>query len=189
MVAGQKEFTEWSASPAGDHVVAYYDNDTSLVQSLCDFLRAGTKAGDTCIVIARSSIITKLYREYGSTPGISHTLSNDKHLIFRAEAVLDGFMVDGIPNRTKFFKTIRELLDEADDKGKPIRAYGDMVALLWEEGNKTGAVALEELWNEATRKYHFSRYCAYPHTDFKDHAAHAQITALHNLSTHALASA
>lgn len=187
MTANYIESTEWLANPTGNHVVAYYDNDTSLVQSLCDFLRAGTKAGDTCIVIARSNIITKLYREYGSTPGISHTLSNDKHLIFRAEAVLDGFMVNGMPNHAKFLKTIEGLLDEADSKGKPVRAYGDMVALLWEEGNEAGAMALEELWNEVTRKYNFSRYCAYPHTDFKDHEAHAQITALHNLSTHALA--
>lgn len=189
MTAGYDEFRKWLASPAGNHVVAYYDNDNSLVQSVCDFLRAGTDAGETCIVIARSEIITKLYREYSSTSGFSHTLSNEKHLVFRAEAVLDNFMINGMPNRTKFFKTIRELLDEADNKGKPVRAYGDMVALLWEQGNKEGAVALEELWSEATQKYHFSRYCAYPHTDFKNHEAHAQITALHSLSTHALASA
>lgn len=188
MTVEYSEFKKWLASPAGNHVVAYYDNDSSLVQSVCDFLRAGTEAGETCIVIARSEIITKLYREYSSTSGFSHTLSNEKHLVFRAETFLDDFMVHGMPNRAKFFKTIKGLLDEADNKGKPVRAYGDMVALLWEQGNKKGAMALEELWNEATRTYHFSRYCAYPHTDFQDHDAHAQITALHNLSTHALLS-
>lgn len=187
MTAKYDEFRKWLASPSGDHVVAYYDNDLSLVESLCDFLRAGTKAEDTCIVIARSNIITKLYREYGSTPGIS--LSNDRHLVFRAEAILDNFMVEGMPDRTKFLATIKELIDEADSKGKPVRAYGDMVALLWEEGNHAGAMELEKLWNEAVSLYNFSRYCAYPHTDFKDHEAHAQITALHNLSTHALVSA
>ncbi len=186
MSTGHNEYKKWMASPAGSHVVAYYDSDNSLVQSLCDFLSAGTAAGETCIVVARSNIITKLYREYASTPGVLHTLSNDKHLVFRAEAVLDDFMVDGMPDRTKFLKTIKGLVDEADSKGKPVRAYGDMVALLWEEGNHDGAMALEKLWNEATQKYNFSRYCAYPHNDFMDHEAHADITAVHNLSTHAL---
>jgi hypothetical protein len=186
MTAGYDEFRKWLASPTGDHVVAFYDDDTSLVLSVCDFLRAGSEAGETCIVIARSSIITKLYREYSSAPGISHTLSNDKHLVFRAEAILDDFMVNEMPDRKKFFKTIKALIDEAGSKGKPVRAYGDMVALLWEEGNHDGAMALEALWNEAVQKYNFSRYCAYPHHDFIDHEAHAQITAAHHISTHAL---
>jgi hypothetical protein len=41
-----------------------------------------------------------------------------------------------------------------------------MVAVLWEEGNKPGAIALENLWNAALEKNAFHLHCAYPKSFF-----------------------
>jgi hypothetical protein len=37
-----------------------------------------------------------------------------------------------------------------------------MVAVLWDEGNVTAAIALEDLWNDLATRYPFSLFCAYP---------------------------
>jgi hypothetical protein len=41
-----------------------------------------------------------------------------------------------------------------------------MVAVLWEEGNKPGAIALENFWNAALEKNAFHLHCAYPKSFF-----------------------
>ena len=55
-----------------------------------------------------------------------------------AALTLDSFMEDGQPDRRRFEATARRLLAGAD--GKPVRAFGEMVALLWEQGNVPAAI-------------------------------------------------
>jgi MEDS: MEthanogen/methylotroph, DcmR Sensory domain len=43
-----------------------------------------------------------------------------------------------------------------------VRVFGEMVALLWNEGNARGAVRLEDLWNNLAKKIPFTLLCAYP---------------------------
>jgi anti-sigma regulatory factor (Ser/Thr protein kinase) len=40
--------------------------------------------------------------------------------------------------------------------------FGEMVALLWDEGNVGGAIQLESLWNDLGRDHDFALYCGYP---------------------------
>ena len=47
-----------------------------------------------------------------------------------------------------------------------IRAYGEMVDVLWRDGNTDGAIRLEELWEELGESYAFSLLCAYAMGNF-----------------------
>jgi len=42
-----------------------------------------------------------------------------------------------------------------------VRAYGEMVDILWQRGDKQAAIRLEQLWNEIGRLQTFSLLCAY----------------------------
>jgi signal transduction histidine kinase len=42
-----------------------------------------------------------------------------------------------------------------------VRAYGEMVDILWRDGNTRAAVHLEQLWNEASERHAFVLFCAY----------------------------
>src|SRR5438128_2169854 len=44
--------------------------------------------------------------------------------------------------------------------------FGEMVSVLWNEGNRVGALALEHLWNEVLKQQAFQLHCAYPRTLF-----------------------
>src|SRR5581483_8592486 len=52
--------------------------------------------------------------------------------------------------------------------------YGEMVDLLWQDGNTEGAVRLEELWNELASTHSFSLLCVYAMGNFYQevHAHH-----------------
>ena len=47
-----------------------------------------------------------------------------------------------------------------------VRAFGEMVDLLWKDGNADAAIRLEELWNELATKYQYSLLCGYSVDNF-----------------------
>jgi hypothetical protein len=71
-------------------------------------------------------------------------------------------MVDGRPERYRFIDRIGPVLEEASSKGRRVLVFGEMVALLWAEGNALAALALEELWNDLGEQQRFLLLCAYP---------------------------
>ena len=54
------------------------------------------------------------------------------------------------------------LIREAAGTGRPVRAYGELVALLWDAGLLAAAVELEELWTVLGRRHPFALWCGYP---------------------------
>jgi hypothetical protein len=48
-----------------------------------------------------------------------------------------------------------------------LHIYGEMVALLWQQGNEKGTLLLEELWNNLGRLRPFSLLCGYPKNAFR----------------------
>jgi anti-sigma regulatory factor (Ser/Thr protein kinase) len=75
--------------------------------------------------------------------------------------MLDRFMSAGEIDPAAFRSVIGELVRRANERGRQVYAYGEMVALLWDAGNVLGAIELEKLWNELGREHDFSLWCGY----------------------------
>jgi hypothetical protein len=43
-----------------------------------------------------------------------------------------------------------------------MRAFGEMVALLWAQGHNAATLRLEQLWNELIGQEALALFCAYP---------------------------
>jgi PAS domain S-box-containing protein len=84
--------------------------------------------------------------------------------------LLDKFMVNGEPDRDRFTRVVGCLLVRILRNGPRIRAFGEMVAILFERNNSPAAIRLEELWNELAESYRFILFCAYPMSLFKGNA-------------------
>jgi hypothetical protein len=68
------------------------------------------------------------------------------------------------------FKTrVVETLERLSKGRKPcrMRAYGEMVNLLWQQGKTDQAIALEILWNQLAGIYDFSLLCGYASRAFQ----------------------
>jgi len=95
-----------------------------------------------------------------------------QYIALDADETLSKFMVDGRPDERRFAEVIGSLIGRAaNDGGRPVRAFGEMVALLWAEGRHEAAIRLEELWNDLAKSQSFSLMCAYPIAGF-DHEEH-----------------
>jgi hypothetical protein len=63
-----------------------------------------------------------------------------------------------------FRRVVVPIIQSAAQAGRPVRAYGEMVALLWDAGDVLGAIDLEELWTQLGCELPFSLLCGYRST-------------------------
>jgi uncharacterized protein len=93
-----------------------------------------------------------------------------------------------MPNPHWFTATMTPVLQRAA-RGRTdtiIRAYGEMVDVLWKAGQTVAATRLEMQWNELARSHAFSLLCGYAMGNFYKDAAVEDICSHH---THVLSSA
>jgi hypothetical protein len=155
------------------HVVQFYPDDDDLVVSVSGYLIDGLREGGVGLVIA--------------TPGHLATLRDSvvpcgEIVFLDAAESLSGFMIDGRPDPELFDRKIGDALRALANKNRRVYAFGEMVAVLWEEGNVTGALELEELWNGLLDEVEFSLFCAYPNSIVADDQGTplAEVCALHS---------
>lgn len=158
---------DWSAMGNTDHFVQFYEADGFLLNSLSGFIGNALKAGDAAIVVA-----TKAHRDgldellLANGFDLAEASKAGYYVSIDAAETLEQFMVDGSPNPERFREVIGSLVVRVAQGRPRLSAFGEMVALLWAEGNYTGATKLEELWNNLQKEQCFSLFCAYPMSVF-----------------------
>jgi PAS domain S-box-containing protein len=146
-----------------EHFVQFCETDAFLMNSVSEFIGAGLRAGDACIVIA-----TKPHRENleerlkGDGLEVAAARERGHYASIDAAATLSKFMVDGSPEPGRFAEVVGSMIRQATKGRRHVRIFGEMVALLWADENRAAAVRLEELWNDLGKAHSFSLFCAYP---------------------------
>jgi len=157
----------WGELAPADHIVQIYENDKIFLDSLEGFIGSGILAGEAVIVIATQehlqAINERLINQGFDVAGL---IASDRFMALEANEVLSQFMVNGWPDEQLFFKMVTTIFKRAQKNSLKVRAFGEMVALLWEQGFNGATVQLENLWNQFHKKGAFSLFCAYPKTGF-----------------------
>lgn len=146
------------ATLLGDHLVRLYDNEPELEKDVAAWLEEGDARGDSLLVIA--------------APGRARLLAErfPDAAVLDAERTLDSVLIDGEPDWERFDDRVGRVLRETMARGARVRAYGEMVDLLWRSGRLRAAGLLEGFWNRLLRLHAFDLYCAYA-VDLLDPAA------------------
>lgn len=162
----------WQAS----HDVQFYDDDAYLASSVAKFLAAGIKSAQPAIVIATPAHTRGIKAELRALGIDIDGLRAFDMVWLDAHDTLSAFMEGGHPNRELFYATVGNVFERVTNARRyvTVRAYGEMVNLLWREGKGQQAIELEELWNELASRYSFALLCAYA-TDSLDPADMAGI--------------
>jgi len=143
-----------------DHLVEFYETEAFLVQTVCTFATPALRGGDAAIVIATAAH-RRMFERALDDAGIDVEAAarEGRYLALDARETLAAFMVDGAPDRSRFRAAIGAAMASAARDGRRIRAYGEMVALLWEDGDVASALALEDLWNDLAHDHEFTLLC------------------------------
>jgi hypothetical protein len=160
----------WGEIAPCDHVVQIYESDGIFLDALTGFVGGGINAGDSCIVIATKNHLKALenrLESYGVY--IDALIDDNRYIPLNAEETLSKFMVNDWPDERLFNKTISDvILSGRYLSNRRIRAFGEMVAILWAQGKNGATVRLEHLWNQFCQNESFSLFCAYPKSGFTE---------------------
>ena len=159
--------SDWSNMADDDHFVQFYESDGYLLNSLSGFIGSAINSGTPAVVVA-----TKEHRDgldelmRANSVDVTTALATGRYVALDAAETLSKFMVGDVPEPRRFNEVIGGVIASVTDGRTRIRAFGEMVALLWAQGNHEGAIRVEELWNDLQKAHAFSLFCAYPMNGF-----------------------
>jgi hypothetical protein len=80
-----------------------------------------------------------------------------------AGETLATFMAGDVPDPAAFNKNVGDVIAQTlrGRRRTPVRAYGEMVDVLWKQGKVEAAIKLEILWNELAQTHSFQLLCGY----------------------------
>lgn len=173
----------WGELAPCDHCVQIYEDDKGFLDALEHFVAGGIRQGDAIILIATPSHLAaldqRLQRNGFDTVAAAR---RGQYIAVDARETLETFMVNGWPDEALFERAVNGLLARARDQHRRVRAFGEMVALMWAEGQCGATVHLEHMWTRLCQQKAFSLFCAYPKAGFTQDSREsiAQVCAAHS---------
>jgi PAS domain S-box-containing protein len=154
------------------HSVQFYSEDHLLIEELTRLIGTALVSGDAAIVIASKDHRDALARELKARDfNISRAMAESRFVSLDAAESLSRFMSNRRPDPERFLQFAGGTIAKAKSaaKSEHVVVFGEMVSLLWAEGNQEAAIRLEELWNTLADKHSFSLRCAYSMNAFNKH--------------------
>ncbi len=158
--------------PTGDHFwhcVQLYEHPTFLADTVAKYAAQGFAMNEAVVIVAKDdhrALFESGLARLGAD--VSALQSSGQLTFLSAEQTLAHFVVAGWPDQAVFNHVIGGLiarLSAAQWSG--IRAFGEMVAVLWEGGHPAMALRLEQFWEDLAQTNKFSLLCAYALNSFR----------------------
>jgi len=150
-------------SGAHEHLVAFYQAETGLASVVGDFVGSALRSRDAAIVVATSehrAAFKAVIRAQGID--LDAVIADGRYVELDAGELLASLIVGGAPDPGRFREKIGSLIERVGTDGRSVKIYGEMVALLWGDGDVSSMIALEDLWNDLATTHAFALFCAYP---------------------------
>jgi signal transduction histidine kinase len=173
--APQQLSPPWFAPPsvrsdgACNHDVQFYADDGFLLDSLVPYVGKSLGQGGAAIVVATSAHRDGLsQRLEASGVPLAAAMRQGRYIALDAAQTMAAFMKEGLPDRALFTRVVGDGVASAAAAANQAKVaiFGEMVALLWQQGNADAAIRLEQFWNELADSHSFSLLCAYPLSGF-----------------------
>ncbi|HEY0999265.1 MAG TPA: MEDS domain-containing protein, partial [Streptosporangiaceae bacterium] len=165
----------------GRHVVQFYGRDEELTERVTGYLLGALASAGVAIVIATPEHRREFETRLGQA-GVDLAAARDdgSYLARDAAQTLGELKAAGKLDGAAFDRVIGTVIAAAGAGGRPVRAFGEMVALLWDDGLISDAGRLEAMWEELGGRHPFSLLCGY-RTDAvsRDMDAFAEVCRLH----------
>jgi anti-sigma regulatory factor (Ser/Thr protein kinase) len=154
--------TRESVALEGEHVVQFYDDDADLIRSIGGELIRVIATGDAAIVIATGAHRLAFEADLiGAGIDTNAAVADGTLVWLDAADTMARFIGDGRIDREACHELLGDVVRRANQTGRPVWAYGEMVTLLWDAGNVLGAIEVEKLWNVLRHELRFSLRCGY----------------------------
>lgn len=145
------------------HAVRFYEDAHSLCRIVSGFVAEGLALGQPALIIATPRHLEGIVQSLtAATLDVEALKAKGDLLLLDAHQTLATFMVNSLPDSDFFKATAGSALEKlAHGRSGTIRAYGEMVDVLWKDGKNDAAIKLEMLWNRLANTHDFALLCGY----------------------------
>jgi len=151
------------------HSVHVYDHDLDLITRLCAIVSTGLRLGDAVLIVTTEDHRKQLVSELEKAGiDVRTAVREGRYTMLDAEETLATFMRNGSPDASLFASNVGTALANARarSRNQGLTVFGDMVDVLWEDGQREAALVLENIWNATLSESTFHLHCAYPRAVF-----------------------
>lgn len=157
------------------HDMLLFDGNETLASGVSRMLCIALDQGHAAVSIAtlehQRFIDEQLHRR---GIDVARARQSGQYRSFDAAQMLVEVSVNGVPDAGQFEKVVGAVLQPALKTYARVCLFGEMVALLWDAGQRDSAIRLEKLWNDLVKAKPVVLHCAYPQSAASDPAlAHA----------------
>lgn len=149
------------------HGLLFYSSDAELTGAFSRFVTPQLRDGNAVIALITDAHDASLRRSLlASGVDVAFEIARRRYIPVNISEMLAQVMVDGWPDRSRFFDAADDLLAATARVGKHARiaACGECSPSLWASGQIAAAVHLEQLLDEFAIGHRIDMVCAYPIT-------------------------
>jgi hypothetical protein len=154
-----------------EHPCSFYSEDNVLATTVASFLAPAFAERQALIAIGTRehlSAIEERLRSRGHD--IDGARASGQYASLDAQWALEQLTVHGMPTAERFNRVLGPHIKRAAAEYGSVRAFGEIVSLLWRDGKRQAALRLEELWNDALGYHPLALICGYNVRSFRDAA-------------------
>jgi hypothetical protein len=157
-----------SAGPR-DHIVQLYQDQQFLNRAVCRFA-AGAIANGEGVILVPTPAHWEAFRPRLEAEGVDVKAAQTRGQlsIVDADELLPRFMRDAMPDAPVFLGLAANVIATARDEARypKVRWWGEMVNLLWEQGNVAASMALEDQFHHLANHHEIAIFCSFVMDNF-----------------------
>lgn len=147
-----------------EHIVQLYQDEQFLNRAVCRFAAAALAHGEGVILVPTATHWDAFCpRLEAEGVNIKEAQSQGQLTVVDADELLPQFMGEKMPDAPVFMGLAGEAVGRARGRNRypKVRWWGEMVNVLWERGNATASMALEDLFDQLAHEEEIAIFCSF----------------------------
>ena len=157
-----------SAGPR-DHIVQLYQDQDFLNRAVCRFA-AGAIANGEGVILVPTAAHWEAFRPRLEAEGVDVKAAQNRGqlTVVDADETLPRFMKNTMPDAPVFLGLAADVIANARGEGRypKVRWWGEMVNILWEQGNVAASMSLEDQFDRLARQHEIAIFCSFVMDNF-----------------------
>jgi hypothetical protein len=152
-----------------DHIVQLYQDQQFLNRAVCRFA-AGAIANGEGVILVPTAAHWEAFRPRLEAEGVDVKASQARGqlTVVDADELLPRFMRDAMPDAPLFLGLAADVIAKArgQDRHPKVRWWGEMVNVLWEQGNVAASMSLEDQFDRLAKHHEIAIFCSFVMDNF-----------------------
>jgi hypothetical protein len=152
-----------------DHIVQLYQDQQFLNRAVCRFAASAIANGEGVILVPTAAH-WDAFRPRLEAEGVDTKAAQDagQLTVVDADELLPNFMRDAMPDAPVFLGLAADVIAKARGGGRypKVRWWGEMVNILWEQGNVAASMDLEDQFDNLAQHHEIAIFCSFVMDNF-----------------------